>query len=548
MLAPPPSVVALICLFFGIAPIGHAGSPRLERNGHATQLMVNNKPFLVLGGEVYNSSSSSRKYMSPIWRKLAAMHLNTVLIPVSWEQLEPREGTYDFSLLDGLVDDARTNGLHLGLLWFGTWKNMVSSYAPAWVRGDPKRFPCVIDEWGNRLPVMSPFSVAGQDADRRAFAALLTHLAETDYAAQTVILVQVENELGLPSATRDHSAAANRAFHARVPPELMAHLLSARNDLTREMSAVWSAAGGRSEGTWEEVFGDGPACNEIFMAWNYARYVSGVVATGHAAYQVPLFVNAAIGRLNGRIASYPGGGALPIVFDVWRAAAPQVEIFSPDIYYGSFADWCKNYTQSGNPLFIPETNCDDTAGANACLAFGGFNAIGFSPFGVDDEGPSTATYAEACGLLAQVGPSILEHQASGKMAAFKLMGDNSAQTIEVGGYLVTAQLRIDRHSGKVAADGYALIMADPGDRFTVCGKDVQITFSTRDGAATVALETVEEGSFANGEWMPSRRLNGDETMLDYDLSKLGASYQTGTGLKFGADRPSIQRVHLFTIN
>jgi len=39
-----------------------------------------------------NSSASSMEYMRPLWPKIAATNLNTVLATVSWELLEPEEG------------------------------------------------------------------------------------------------------------------------------------------------------------------------------------------------------------------------------------------------------------------------------------------------------------------------------------------------------------------------------------------------------------------------------------------------------------------------
>jgi beta-galactosidase GanA len=102
----------------------------MERRGDATQLIVDGKPFLALGGELYNNSATSLDYMKPVWPRLAAMHLNTVLAPVSWALIEPAEGKFDYTLVDGLIHDARTQNLRLAFLWFGSWKNTWSSYAP----------------------------------------------------------------------------------------------------------------------------------------------------------------------------------------------------------------------------------------------------------------------------------------------------------------------------------------------------------------------------------------------------------------------------------
>ncbi|HZC37867.1 MAG TPA: beta-galactosidase, partial [Sphingomicrobium sp.] len=115
--------------------------PELVRRGAAVQLIVDGKPFLILGGELSNSAASSPAYMAPVWPRLRAMNLNTVLAPVSWQLIEPEEGRFDFSSVDALLAGVRRNHLHLVLLWFGAWKNSMSSYAPSWVRRDEARFP-----------------------------------------------------------------------------------------------------------------------------------------------------------------------------------------------------------------------------------------------------------------------------------------------------------------------------------------------------------------------------------------------------------------------
>jgi hypothetical protein len=541
-------------------------TPHLEKRGEAIQLMVQDQPFLALACEVHNSSSSSREYMSGIWPRLASMHLNTVLTPVSWEQIEPKEGQFDFTLLDGLIDDARQNQLHLVLLWFGTWKNMVSSYAPAWARSDPSRFPLAVDASGNRLPIPSTFSATWQQADAQAFAALMKHLRAVDGDKQTVLMVQVENEVGIPN-DRDHSALANQAYAGPVPAELMDYLMQHRDELTTELKAVWSAAGSKTSGTWEDVFGSGPATAELFMAWNYARYINGVVEAGKAEYPIPLYVNVAIGRKDGALGSYPVGGALPVALNIWQAGAPRVDMFSPDMYYGDFENWCKAYTQSRNPFFIPETRGGIAGAATALLAIGAYRAIGISPFGIDGDNTSSSDLAEAYGCLEQLSPMILAHQADGSISAAVLNQDNPSQTLELGGYALNVTLRHERKApqvedlGKivpvteptkattVAAQGYVLVIAEQPDRFIVAGKDVQITFAVDGPApAVVELAKVEEGAFTKDGWVPGRRLNGDEIMLSYDFSALAAKNQTGTGLNLGPDHLTLLRVDVFRRN
>jgi hypothetical protein len=520
--------------------------PHLVHGPVAAQLFVCGKPFLIVGGEVHNSSSSSLEYMRPIWPRLQARHLNTVLVPVSWEQVEPEEGKFDFTLTDGLIDGARANRLHLVLLWLATWKNMVSSYAPVWVRGDPNRFPLTIDEAGHGLPVPSTFSENTLASDARAFGALMRHLRQIDSAEQTVVMVQVENEVGLPDSTRDHSATAQAAFNSIVPTKLTDLLLHHQDMFTREFRAAWESAGAKTSGSWADVFGPGPLANELFMAWNYARFIDHVAAAGRAEYGIPLYVNAAIGRKDGLMGSYPGGGALPLAFNLWHVAAPNIGVLSPDIYHGSFPGWCDAYAQIGNPLFIPETNGGEAGAADAFLAFGRWNALGFSPWAIDDPDTADQALSGAYSLLEQLSPLILAHQGDGSMNAAIVNHDTPRQALMIGGYTLNVTRRRLWKSSAVADHGYVLIIEDQPNRFVVAGKDVQVTFDASSSPPKVVeFDKVEDGQYCGGLWTPGRRLNGDETVLDYNLSELAASNRTGTGLRLGPDDPTIIRASVF---
>ncbi len=192
-------------------------APHLRRQGRTTQLVVDGAPFLVLGGELHNSSSSDLPYLQPAWERLVALGLNTVLAAVSWELVEPEEGRFDWTMVDGLIVEARRHGLRLILLWFGSWKNGQSTYVPLWVKRDYRRFPRARRRDGRAVEVLSTFSDANRQADARAFGALLRHLREVDGADHTVIMVQVENEVGLLGDSRDRSGDAEAAFAAPVP-------------------------------------------------------------------------------------------------------------------------------------------------------------------------------------------------------------------------------------------------------------------------------------------------------------------------------------------
>lgn len=502
--------------------------PHLRTAGSTTELVVDGEPFLIIGGELRNSSSSSLEYMQPIWGRLVDLNINTVLAAVSWELVEPQEGLFDFSLVDGLIEGARAHDLRLILLWFGSWKNGMSSYVPAWVKRDYERFPLARRADGKAVTALSTLAEANWQADSKAFAALMRHLRAVDEGEHTVIMVQVENEVGLLGDSRDRSAAAEAAFAGSVPDELLA-LLHQPSDSLPHLHERWEQAGSRTAGSWEEVFGAGLATDEIFMAWHYARYIDQVAAAGKAEYALPLFANAwlnnteplpgfpAGGRNPG---DYPSGGPVPELLDVWSAAAPHLDFLAPDIYAPNFDHWCAAYIRPGKPLLIPETRADPPGSSNLYRAFGAFNAIGTAPFGVDSlEGEWADALRTHYGILRQLAPLILAHRGTDAIFSFRLDPEQPITVTQLGGYqlqimhdTIIMNQALGRVADKPLEPGYGLIIATGPGSYVGAGFDFMVRFGPITPAtAEVAIEAVEEGEYRVGEWVVSRRLNGDET-------------------------------------
>jgi beta-galactosidase GanA len=492
--------------------------PHLRQQGTATQLIVDGKPFLVLGGELGNSTSSSLDYMRPVWPKLVSLNLNTVLVPVYWELLEPVEGKFDFTLVDGLIQEARRNKLRLVPLWFASWKNSMSCYAPAWVKRDQKRFPRSQDGAGRGIEILSPFSKENMETDARAFAAFMRHLREVDGRDHTVIMVQVENEIGMIPDSRDRSAIAESLFKQSVPAELMSYLEKRKETLFPEFRASWGAGGFKSRGTWEEVFGVGPKTDEIFMAWYFGRYVNRVAQLGAAEYRLPMFVNAALIRPGYQPGQYPSAGPLPHLIDVWRAAAPQIDFLSPDIYFTNFAEWARRYQQTGNPVFIPEAQPNPVSAINAMWTVSQLDAIGFSPFAIESvEDPVSKLITGSYDVLKQLAPLILEHQGKREMFGFLPEGPEQRQPLRVrlGGYAMNVTYTPSAAGpGAPTSDVVSggLVIATGQDEFVFAGTGLTITFETEtQGNETAGLLWVQEGKYLEGGWVPGRWLNGDQT-------------------------------------
>ncbi|MGA9624928.1 MAG: DUF5597 domain-containing protein [Bryobacteraceae bacterium] len=496
--------------------------PHLRKQGTATQLIVDGQPFLVLAGELTNNSATSVEYMKPIWAKLVEAKLNTVLATVAWNQVEPQEGKFDFSVVDGIIRDARSHNLRLVLLWFASWKNGLSSYPPDWVKKDFERFPRAQIAGGQSIELLSPLGDANRDADARAFAALMRHVKAVDGQRHTVIMIQVQNEVGMHGDSRDRSPAANRAFAGPVPKELMDYLQMHKETLIPEFRQVWEAAGFKTSGTWEEVFGKSAVTDGIFMAWNYARYIGRVAEAGKAEYPIPMFVNAALYGI-GRGPNPPSGGRpWDLVMDVWKAGAPRIDMLSPDSYNeADFVAFCAKYTQSGNPLFIPENMGGPDGAARVLYVFGRHDAIGWTVMGLEDPRiphPDNDLIA-SFDTIAQMAPLIAEHQGNGTMSAVLLRGTNDPpQKIELGNYTLEVKFYIQPKMTGVPPPreplppAAAIFIATGPDEFFAAGSGVTVTFSPNTpGPPLAGLATVEEGAFVDGRWVPGRRLNGDDS-------------------------------------
>lgn len=505
------AIAVLIVVTSGSAQTSapNSGIPHLEKHGTATELVVDSKPFLMFAAEIHNSSSSSLDYMRPIWPRLAAIPLNTVLTPLSWELVEPVEGKFDFTLVDGLIQDARRNHLHVVFLWLASWKNGMSSYAPLWVKQDTAHFPRVVGKNGNPVEILSPLGNQTRDADARAFAAVMRHIRQADGTAHTVLMMQVENEVGVLGDSRDRSLAANQAFDGPVPQKLMSYIERNRDALIPEFRERWEAAGSHTSGTWQEVFGPGPETDKIFMAWNYAQYINAVAAAGKAEYSIPMYVNTWLAGPSAVPGQYPSGGPLPDVMDAWKAAGNAIDIYSPDIYAINFAEWCDRYNRGGNPMFIPETNGGPLGEAHVFYALGARNAIGFSPFGIDSWNDTDNDLGKAYAALVPLAPLILSHQGTSDIAGFLLSRDHPRSSFEMNGYEL--EVSLDEIFGSEARIGYGLIIATGPNEFLGVGSGFRVAFSGKGpGPAQAGIGWIEEGLFSEDAWVPGRRLNGDE--------------------------------------
>jgi hypothetical protein len=561
------SRIALLCLLSSTAFVpapaqtaktapAAAPMPQIKRNGAMTQIFVDNKPFLMLSGELHNSSASSIEYMKPVWNRLSALNLNTVIGTVSWELLEPEEGKFDYTLVDAQINEARKRNMRLVLIWFATWKNADSTYVPLWVKTDTRRFPRAATRprpdlqsrfssfFAASMP-MPNLSALGEEsvaADAKAFRALMRHIRQVD-PQHTVIMMQVENETGLLADSRDRSPLAEAAWAKPVPSELMSYLVKHKETLLPEMQEVWGAKGYRTSGTWEEVFGSSNQADEVFMAWHVGRYVGKVIEAGKAELAIPMYVNAWLGPQPGmdQPGQYPSGGPVARVMDIWRAAAPAADLLAPDIYVQDFKGVCAEYARSGNPLFIPEARA---IVGNLFWSLGQHAAMGFSPFGIEDV-PEDSQLAEAYKVLGTMLPVLTKAQAEKNLMGV-LLDEDQPQTGSLGGYqvkIVSSRRRVPLDAGQAPLESQArrraaesspfgppppdtrphgFVIATAPDEFLIVGSGMLVSFVPESAGPKIAeIASIDEGRFEGGKWIAGRRLNGDEGRPALRSGRLG---------------------------
>ena len=476
----------------------------LKRHGDAWQMEVDGKPFLILGGELGNSSASCPEEIRINFAKLKRMGLNTVLVPAYWDLTEPEEGRFDFSLTDKVLEEARKNDLKIVFLWFGAWKNSMSCYAPIWFKKNYRKYPRAYTEEGKPLEIASVFSENVFAADNKAFRAWLTHIAQTDKDHGTVIMIQIENEIGMLEDARDHSEIADRYFNAEVPDQLTEYLVKNKSILHPYLSGKWQENGSRTEGTWKDVFGDDVYTDEIFMSWHYASYVERMAASARKIYDVPLFVNAAMNSRGRKPGEYPSAGPLAHLIDIWHCAAPSIDMIAPDLYDDGFKGWTARYDLHNNPLFIPEIRHTQNNGVRAFYVFGEHNALGFSPFAIEDGSDEQGTpFVEGYEKLRQMMPLITKWQ--GKDAMWGLLFDQNdkERVIEDGGNLL-----ICRHNftlpwdpratdGSVWPEGGGIIIRLAEDEYVVAGNGIVVEFATvQESLAVTSPGSLGEDGFA----------------------------------------------------
>ena len=498
--------------------------PRIVEKDGRHALLVDGQPFLILGGQAHNSSAWPGM-MPQVWSAIEAMHANTLEVPIYWEQVEAQQGKFDFSLIDLLLKQGRERKVHLVLLWFATWKNGSNHYMPEWMKQDAAKYPNISGKSGQSVDSPSPHTKAAMEADAKAFTAVMAYLKKAD-PQHTVLMVQVENEPGAWGSVRDYSADAQKLFEGEVPVELL------KPEILKALNKTVGA-----KGTWAEVFGKD--ADEYFQAWSVARYIGYVAAAGKAVNSLPLYVNAALRDpiSNPSANNYESGGPTDNVIPIWKVAAPSIDLLAPDIYMPENEKALKVielYDRSDNPLFVPEIGSGEeyTRYFYPVLAHGG---IGFSPFGIDDNGMGEgkaetetrlASISQEYAMADPMMRELAKWSFEGKIRSVAEREDHAAQTIDLGAWEATVTFGTSRRNTEQVTNrpfGKAMVVQLGENEFLLIGTLCHFTFKplgANTGKAWQYLK-VEEGQYENGTYKLLRNRNGDET--DWGGPRFGAA-------------------------
>lgn len=509
--------LSIVCIFCLVAITLSATPAYLTKNKYgATQLMVDDQPFIMIAGELHNSSNSSIEYMNSLWPSLKRLNLNTVIASIAWEQIEPQEGQFDFTLLDNLVEGARQNNMRVVVLWFASWKNSESSYVPVWVKKDTKRFTRALSKDGKVLETLSPYCQASMEADARAFRKMMEHIRDIDTRHGTIIAIQPENEVGL-FLDMDYTPAGQQAWKEEVPQRLLQYIKSNEKNLRPEMADLWRANGRKTKGTWAQVFGDNPMSKSFCLSWQYARYINTIAAGCKEVYPLPVFCNCwLVQKPQDAPGVYPNGGPVSRVIDIWKVGAPNIDIISPDIYLPQFREIVADYHRSDNPLLIPEAKIIP---AQVFWAYGEHSALCYSAFGIEDA-DGDYVFSKTYGIMNELAPLITQYQGSSRMRGiWRKDLETREDTILMGKYRLRVVYEVPC--------SYGMVIQTEEDEFIFAGIGFKVYPELIQKSKKVAyVLQAYEGGFSSGEWKTTRLLNGDETWHNAALLVKGRTEKT----------------------
>lgn len=366
----------------------------------------------------------------------------------------------------------------------------------------------------------------------------MAHLKEVDEDHFTVLMVQVENEVGLRGESRDRSVTANSKFSGPVPADIVSFLAedweNLHVDLKNNLSTFKTSGSLKDNASWEELFGQSLQTDELFMAYHYAQYLQHVAAAGKEVYPLPMFTNVWMSYTSDNAdenfpfivagganpGEYPSGGGVTTVLDIWQKFAPSLDFIAPDIYFNDYSSTCAKYRHRGQPLFIPEQRRDDYGARRVWIAYGSHAALCASPFGIDTLEPEANPFTKHYRLLRSVAQIVLTAQQRADASVgfcfdeIPQSGKDSATPIvkTFGDYEITIERCVVFGKPDPAA---GMLIHLTGGKFLLIGWGFQVRAraicpeATFTGILSFEEKVVEDE--ASGKLRTVKLLNGDET-------------------------------------
>ncbi len=512
--------------------------PSIKVLNNKKVLYVDDKPFFMIAGEIHNSSSSNIDYLDPILEKLESINLNSVLLPITWQQFEPIEGKFNYDYVKDILDCAIKHNLKLGILWFGSWKNAAMSYAPNWVKENYNRFKRVELIKGKTQYIrknvlmdmsyttLSPFCEETMHADAKAFTALMEYFKEFD-TSHTVITVQVENETGFLGKDFDYSSKSLELYNENVPYSLLKYLEVRKDTIDKKLRVDFS-----KPDTWENIFKNN--AHEVFTAYYISKYVGYITECGKKVYPLPMGVNCWLDSKCSKAGMYPNGGPISSMMEIWMYNAPKIDYYSPDIYLYDFFGICDKFSKYNNPIYIPESKICSKMVARQLKIVGHYNGICYAAFGIEDifnqpkvdlsrfawmlgfsvdshkyYPQDVELYSIINKLLSDALPSILNQYGTNKIECFakekgKIVNTKDFDNVRFKTTFIPF--------GK-CKDSATLIWKD-NEYFYILGYGSMSNFVSLDNKLPyLEYLSIEEGYFKDNEFKTTRILNGDEEFL-----------------------------------
>lgn len=501
------------------------------------------RPVLLLGLQAHNSSTGTDMIKKAI-QAISLYGGNLLEAPVYWYQIEAEKDAYDMSLLKDLIDETRSAGLKLIILWFAMSKNGHPNYAPNYIKLHPKTYRIALGPDKAPVASLSPHCMDTLERDRKAFEKMMIFLKEYDGTRRTVIAVQIENEMGYANTDRDYSLMAQADYEKPVPEVI-------RTVVLEDTGLEDSDKVEQNKTTWRGCFGR--HAHEAFSSWYHANFINQIAKAGKKHYDIPMIINVMVGEQNYEEAGrcYNGGAAVGRVLDIWKLGAPALDLICPDIYQPVQRDYtriCSRYNRPDNALFIPESPIAGEANAlNSLLAIADYGAIGICCFGAESalnsEGTlldGARTMAITMKTIAALAPLIVAYRGTGAVHAFVQEEFSAQQYLKLPRYHVIAQfinkkrngqsygstinMRAEENKWNLEERGRGLLVQTAEDEFYAAGAGIAIDFIRRPDpmdenpyihlssrqSGQLNFLSVEEGHFEGDKWVTDYVRNGDE--------------------------------------